>query len=120
MLASLVVYFVTLRLGYGTLDVRALTFSTLIVANVALIFTNRSFTRPCSWNGGLRTWRCGRSAPGCRRRSRCRSVHPAAARSLSGDAASRRPVVVAIAGLGALLWMEVVKRAAFEGGRSAR
>ena len=122
MLASLVVYFVTLRLGYGTLDVRALTFSTLIVANVALIFTNRSFTRSVfvEWRTpNLAMWMLGAGAVGVLGAvlfiPPLRDLFKLAMPHLDDLS------LVAIAGLGALLWMEVVKRAAaFEGGRSAR
>ena len=43
---ALVVYFAALRSGYGELDVRTLTFSTLIVTNLALILTNRALHQP--------------------------------------------------------------------------
>ncbi len=41
----LVVYVIALRRGLGEEDARALTFTTLIIANLGLIFTNRSWTR---------------------------------------------------------------------------
>lgn len=41
----LAVYFIGIRLGHGEGEVRALTFSTLIWANIAVIFTNRSWSR---------------------------------------------------------------------------
>ncbi len=41
----LVVFYMALRRGQGELDARALTFCTLIVANLGLIMTNRSWTR---------------------------------------------------------------------------
>jgi Ca2+-transporting ATPase len=44
--AALIVYFVSLRSGYGELDVRTLTFATLIVTNLSLILTSRALHRP--------------------------------------------------------------------------
>ena len=41
----LAVFYIALRRGQGELDARALTFCTLIVANLGLILTNRSWTR---------------------------------------------------------------------------
>jgi Ca2+-transporting ATPase len=41
----LLVYFFALRWGHDETDSRALAFSTLIVGNLALIFTNRSWTK---------------------------------------------------------------------------
>lgn len=41
----LAVYFVALRLGEVEAEVRALTFATFLIANVALIFTNRSWSK---------------------------------------------------------------------------
>jgi P-type Ca2+ transporter type 2C len=41
----LAVYFVALRLGQAEAEARALTFTTFLIANLALIFTNRSWTR---------------------------------------------------------------------------
>jgi len=38
------VYFVGLKLGYSTSTVRTLTFVTLIVSNIAVILSNRSWT----------------------------------------------------------------------------
>jgi Ca2+-transporting ATPase len=40
----LAVYAVALRLGQGEAEARALTFATFLIANLALIFTNRSWT----------------------------------------------------------------------------
>ena len=40
------VFLVALHRGQGEADARALTFTTLIVANLGLIFVNRSSTRP--------------------------------------------------------------------------
>jgi P-type Ca2+ transporter type 2C len=42
----LAVYAIALYRGLGELEARALTFTTLIVANIALILTNRSWTKP--------------------------------------------------------------------------
>jgi Ca2+-transporting ATPase len=44
------VYVMAQAQGLGERDVRTLTFTTLIIANLSLIFANRSFTRP-SWSG---------------------------------------------------------------------
>jgi Ca2+-transporting ATPase len=38
-------YIIVLSRGQGEMEARAFTFTTLIVANLALIFTNRSWTR---------------------------------------------------------------------------
>jgi Ca2+-transporting ATPase len=113
MLMSLAVYFTTLRLGYGQLDVRTLTFSTLIVANLALIFANRSFTRPVfvGWrtpNAAMWTLFAGALAlltavlfvPPLRVLFKLAMPHP-------DDL-----LIVVAAGLGALVWMELVKHAA--------
>lgn len=42
----LAVYAIALFRGLGDMEARALTFTTLIVANIALIFTNRSWSKP--------------------------------------------------------------------------
>ena len=44
LLITLAVYFIGLHLGYGAEEVRAMTFTTLIVSNIAVILTNRSWT----------------------------------------------------------------------------
>lgn len=44
LIATLAVYFVTLKLGYQIGEVRAMTFITLIVANIFTILTNRSWS----------------------------------------------------------------------------
>jgi Ca2+-transporting ATPase len=44
LLISAVMFFATLELGFPVTVVRAMTFATLVIANVALIFTNRSLT----------------------------------------------------------------------------
>jgi P-type Ca2+ transporter type 2C len=117
--AAAAVFVVGVRLGLSESDVRTLTFSTLILTNLALIFTNRSFTRPV-WTG----WRTPNPAlrwlvagaigvlavilyvPPIRELFRMASVH-------ANDA-----VVILLATIGALAWMEAVKRAAAVGGRS--
>jgi P-type Ca2+ transporter type 2C len=45
LLSVLVVYVVALSRGQGAMDARALAFTTLILANLGLIWTNRSRTR---------------------------------------------------------------------------
>jgi len=45
LLIILAVFYITLRYGQGEFDARALTFCTLIIANLGLILTNRSWTR---------------------------------------------------------------------------
>ncbi len=45
LLATLAVYFIALHLGYGDKEVRTMTFTTLIVSNIAVILTNRSWTQ---------------------------------------------------------------------------
>lgn len=49
LLATLGMYFITLKLGYDIGQVRAMTFTTLIIANVMTILTNRS------WNESIFT-----------------------------------------------------------------
>jgi Ca2+-transporting ATPase len=48
LVAVLTVYVVALHLGQEEAEVRALTFATLILCNVALVFTNRSWSRVAS------------------------------------------------------------------------
>ncbi|HET6371636.1 MAG TPA: HAD-IC family P-type ATPase, partial [Nitrospiria bacterium] len=43
---TLAVFLIALSRGQGEVEARALTFTTLIVANLGLIFTNRSWSRP--------------------------------------------------------------------------
>ena len=43
-IVTLVVYFVGLRLGYKAEEVRTMTFITLIISNISVILTNRSWT----------------------------------------------------------------------------
>jgi Ca2+-transporting ATPase len=45
LLVVVAVYFAALRLGQNEADARALTFATFLVSNIALIFTNRSWSR---------------------------------------------------------------------------
>lgn len=45
LIVLLVVYGLALQRGQGELEARALTFTTLVIANVGLIFTNRSWSR---------------------------------------------------------------------------
>ncbi|MEG1644046.1 MAG: cation-translocating P-type ATPase, partial [Bacteroidales bacterium] len=42
--STLAIYFITLKLGYQTGEVRAMTFTTLIIANIMNILTNRSWS----------------------------------------------------------------------------
>jgi Ca2+-transporting ATPase len=44
LLITLTVYFVGLYIGYNAMEVRAMAFTTLIVSNIAVILTNRSWT----------------------------------------------------------------------------
>jgi Ca2+-transporting ATPase len=107
------VYFGTLRLGFIETDVRTLTFSTLIVANLALIFTSRSLTRSVleQWRTpNVALWLLGGSAlvvlaivlfvPFFRDLFRLAMPHP-------DDV-----LVVIVAGVASLVWMELVKRGA--------
>jgi len=110
-LVSAVVLAASVRAGMTEPDVRTLTFSTLILANLALIATNRSLTRPV-WatlgepNPAMR-W-LGAAAlgvlaaiiyvPFLRELFRLSTLHV-------NDLA-----VVAVAAFGSLIWMEVVKR----------
>ena len=110
--AALVVYLVSVRGGLVESDVRMLTFSTLIVTNLTLIITNRSLTRT-SWvdwwapNPALRWLGAGAFGvlavilyvPFVRDLFRVSRPH------------ADDTVVIAFAALGALLWMEIVKRA---------
>jgi Ca2+-transporting ATPase len=108
--ATAVVFVVSVKGGLSEPDVRTLTFSTLIIANLALIFTNRSFTRSvwAAWrapNPALRWLVAGASVvlaailyvPPVRELFRMSRPH-------TDDAA-----VIVAASLGALVWMEIVK-----------
>jgi Ca2+-transporting ATPase len=44
LIVTLIVYFVGLKLGYGNNEVRTMAFITLIVSNISIILTNRSWT----------------------------------------------------------------------------
>jgi len=44
LIVSLLVYFIALKMGYSEKGVRTLTFVTLIISNIAVIFSNRSWT----------------------------------------------------------------------------
>ncbi|HZS11534.1 MAG TPA: cation-translocating P-type ATPase, partial [Nitrospirales bacterium] len=109
--AALLVFIVSLKMGLSESDVRTLTFSTLIVTNLALIITNRSLTRS-AWSG----WRAPNPA-----------LRWLGAGALAVLAAifyvpfvrdlfrMSRPhaddtFVILVAGIGALAWMEIVKR----------
>ncbi len=50
----LAVYRVSLHIGWSTGAARAMTFTTLVVANLALILTNRSWSRPIRMTLGVR------------------------------------------------------------------
>jgi P-type Ca2+ transporter type 2C len=119
--AAALVLAVSVREGLIESDVRMLTFSTLIVTNLLLIVTNRSLTRPmlADWwtpNPALRWLGAGAVAilavilyvPFVRDLFRMSRPH-------ADDA-----LVIVMAGAGALLWMELVKRYAnaTEPGRS--
>jgi Ca2+-transporting ATPase len=119
--AAALVFAVSVREGLIESDVRMLTFSTLIVTNLLLIVTNRSLTRPmlADWwtpNPALRWLGAGAVAilaailyvPLVRDLFRMSRPH-------ADDA-----LVIVVAGAGALLWMELVKRYAnsTERGRS--
>ena len=111
MAAALVVYVGTLRSGLTEADIRTLTFATLIVGNLALIFASRSFTRSVldDWRTpNLALWLLAASAIGVLAailfvpflRELFRLALPHADDLL----------VVAAAGATALVWMETVKR----------
>ena len=113
MTVAMVVYLGALRSGLSELDVRTLTFATLIVANLALIFTNRSLAHSILDNRRAPNhvlWILGASAlgvlaavlflPFLRDLFRLAMPHP-------DDL-----LVVMGAGLASLAWMEMVKRAA--------
>jgi len=111
LVAALLVYIVSLRAGLSESDVRMLTFSTLIVTNLALILTNRSLTRSvwADWwtpNPALRWLGAGALAvlatilcvPFVRDLFRMSRPH-------ADDS-----LVILLAAAAALLWMETVKR----------
>jgi Ca2+-transporting ATPase len=108
--AALLVFLVSLNIGARESDVRMLTFSTLVLTNLALIMTNRSLTRS-AWTG----FRTPNAA--------LRWIAAGALEILGlilyvpfigGVFHMSRPhaddaVVVVVASIGALVWMEVVK-----------
>ncbi len=109
--AVALVFVVSMKLGLSESDVRTLTFSTLIITNLALIVTNRSLTRPVwtAWrapNPALRWLGAGALGvlatilyvPFVRDLFRMSRPH-------ADDA-----VMILLASLGALVWMEIVKR----------
>jgi Ca2+-transporting ATPase len=110
-LAAAVVFVASVRAGMTELDVRTLTFVTLIMVNLALIATNRSLTRP-AWStlsdSNPSLWWLGADAivmlaaivyvPFVRDLFRVTTLHV-------HDA-----TVVVAATCGALVWMESVKR----------
>jgi Ca2+-transporting ATPase len=110
--AALLVFVISVTMALSESDVRTLTFSTLIVTNLGLILANRSLTHS-AWSG----WRAPNPA-----------LRWIAAAALAVLAAilyvpvvrdlfrMSRPhaddtAVIAVAGIGALIWMEIVKRA---------
>jgi len=109
--AALLVFGVGVAIGVGDADVRTLTFSTLIVTNLALILTNRSLTRS-AWsvvqapNAALRWLVIGALGllvtilyvPFIRNLFSMSRPH-------LDDA-----IVIVIAAAGAFVWMELVKR----------
>ena len=110
MAAALGVYLGAVGIGLGDADVRTLTFSTLIVGNLALIFTSRSLTRSLAeyWRppnralgmlvgGALGVLAAVLFVPFLRNLFRLAVPHP-------DDL-----LVVAGAGLASLAWMEAVK-----------
>jgi len=111
LVAALLVFIVSLRAGLSESDVRMLTFSTLIVTNLALILTNRSLTRSvwADWwtpNPALRWLGAGALAvlatilcvPFVRDLFRMSRPH-------ADDS-----LVILLAAAAALVWMETVKR----------
>jgi P-type Ca2+ transporter type 2C len=119
--AALAVLVVSSTLGLSELDVRTLTFSTLIVANLALIFVSRSLTRSV-WSGwrspnpALRWLAAGALSvlaivlyvPACRELFRLSRPHPVDA------------LAIVAAGFASLAWMELVKIAATRVGEDAQ
>jgi Ca2+-transporting ATPase len=109
--AALAVYIGALRNGLGEADVRTLTFATLVVANLALIVTNRSLTRSVfeQWRtpnpvlallgpGALLVLAAVLFVPVLRDLFRVAVPH-------TDDL-----LIVAGAGLASLMWMEIAKR----------
>ena len=110
MAAALGVYIGALGTGLGEADVRTLTFSTLIVANLALIFTNRSFIRSI-----LEGWHTPNRAlsvlTGCTIAVLASVLWVPPLRDLFRLNVPHAVdlIVVAAAGLASLVWMETVK-----------
>jgi len=109
--AAAVVFVVSVKSGLIESDVRMLTFSTLILSNLALIVTNRSVSRPVwtAWrapNPALRWLVAGAIGilaailyvPLVRDLFRTSRPHAADA------------IVIVLASAGALAWMEIIKR----------
>ena len=108
--AAILVFVVSLRVGLSEGDVRTLTFSTLIVANLALIITNRSLTR-----SSLEGWRAPNPAL---RWLAAGAIGVLATILYVGPVRDlfrmSRPhaddsLVIIVAGIAALVWMETVK-----------
>jgi P-type Ca2+ transporter type 2C len=113
MAATLAVYVGALRNGLSEADVRTLTFATLILANLALIVTNRSFTESV-----VKQWRTPNRmlallGPGALVLLAAILFVPVL-RDLFRMAIPHTDdlLVVAGAGLASLVWMEIVKRIA--------
>jgi len=113
---ALVVFFGALRSGLGELDVRTLTFATLVIANLALIFANRSLTRPA-----LSDWRTPNPAlwllAGGTLAVLAAILYVPFLRDLFRLAMPHvdDSIVFVTAGLASLAWMEAVKRLARKG-----
>ena len=110
LLAVLVLYAAALYFGYGDEEARALSFSALIVANVGLIFVNRSWTEnavsrmripnKALWlvtGGALAFLACSLYVPALRRVFRFAYLHPP-------DVA-----LCVLVGIASVLWVEVAK-----------
>ena len=101
---------VSSQCGNGELDARGLTFTTLVVANLALIVVNRSWRR--SFFASLRV-RNSRAWVGDRRWARVPVV--GGLRAVPADAIShldpspRRSALAPVAGLAGVAWFEAVK-----------
>ncbi|HUJ18948.1 MAG TPA: cation-translocating P-type ATPase [Nitrospirota bacterium] len=120
LIVLLAVFLMSLRRGQGADEARAMTFTTLIVANLCLIFINRSWTRPIlsslrTWNAALWSVTGGAvvflalalSVPFFRRMFNFAVLHPV-------DVA-----VCVAAGIFSILWFEVLKLMNLRGQRSA-
>ncbi len=113
MIVALAVYAGALRSGLSEPDVRTLTFATLIVSNLALIFASRSFTRSI-----LDDWRSPNHALWVLAGTATAALGAVLFVPLLRDLfrlAMPHPddlLIVAGAGLASLAWMEMIKRAA--------